>query len=304
MTSVTLSMEIELGWGVHEFQGYHRLSPDRREETKYLKKLLTACDLYGIGFSFDIVGHLLLEECNGNHEGPYPENWFDEDPGTSVDEDPLFYAPDLVNAVRDADVDHEICTHSFSHINCEEHAQEVVTHDLELAQQLHAEKLGEQTQSFVPPKHKIPPAESLHETNIDVIRLAEDNNESKPKKFKTLFFGPHPSIKDSSKEGIHVAGCTPYPSLTSSLLPVGQRQTHPVFRYMPLPTSFRLDLHRRWLKRAVEEAIDTDTQLHLWCHLYDIACEEQWQGIEAFLHDLEQYKKDGEVEIKRLKDIH
>jgi len=114
---ITLSIEIELAWGHHDQQTNHSLLSNRRKiETETLKRLLACCDEYQIPITFDIVGHLLETSCEGTHDGPHETGWFGADPGTDVDSDPLFYAPDLVRMIRTAKVDHEICTHSYSHV--------------------------------------------------------------------------------------------------------------------------------------------------------------------------------------------
>ena len=116
------SIEIELAWGWHDRERenrYESLSSDRTTETETLVWLLDIGDKYRIPFTFDIVAHLLCPSCDGSHAGPHSPGWFKEDPGTDVGTDPLFYAPDLVRMIQDARVDHEICTHTFSHVSAD-----------------------------------------------------------------------------------------------------------------------------------------------------------------------------------------
>ena len=93
MSTVTLSLEVELGWGVHDVDEYERISDRRERETDALERLLSACDKHGVPFSFDIVDHLFHAACSGEHDSPHRDGWFDEDPGTDWKTDPLFYAP-------------------------------------------------------------------------------------------------------------------------------------------------------------------------------------------------------------------
>jgi hypothetical protein len=58
--TITLSLEIELGWGLAQFNKLDTLSDDRRQETDHLRRLLTLCDELSVPITFDIVGHLLL----------------------------------------------------------------------------------------------------------------------------------------------------------------------------------------------------------------------------------------------------
>src|SRR5699024_9049508 len=101
----TFSLEVELGWGVVHYDQMGYLSEDRAKETETLRKLLTLCDTYEITFSFDIVGHLFLDTPLNSYDTPHDEGWFDPIPKTGVSADPEFYAPDLVQMIRDAEMD-------------------------------------------------------------------------------------------------------------------------------------------------------------------------------------------------------
>lgn len=77
--TVTISLEIELAWGVirsHPEKVDERFSADRRRETETLDRLLTLCDDLDIPVNFDVVGHLLLDSCSGRHDGPHPAQVF------------------------------------------------------------------------------------------------------------------------------------------------------------------------------------------------------------------------------------
>jgi len=97
-------MEIELAWGLHDLQNFSEaaesLSHKRKIETKTLASILNICEDYDISFTFDIVGHLFCSECTGKHSGPHPKGWFERDPGTNMQSNPHFYAPDLINMIK------------------------------------------------------------------------------------------------------------------------------------------------------------------------------------------------------------
>lgn len=303
MSVVTLSMEVELGWGVHDVDEYERISHRREAETTYLRRLLEHCDRVGVPFSFDVVGHLLRESCDADHESPHEAGWFDADPGTDVDDDPLFYAPDLVEDIRATDVDHELCTHSFSHVACEHTSTEAVEWDLRKAQAVHEDVLGERTVSFVPPKHERPPVEALRAAGIEIIRMHRSENLSPPAKLMRMTLGPHPAFEPELVDGIVVSYCTTYPSLTSSLLPSGQQRVHPAFRYLPLSLDHRSDLHARYLRRAAEAALESGTPVHLWTHLNDLANEHQWAAVRRFLTELARLEAATDLEVVTMADL-
>lgn len=78
MGTLSPSLEVELGWGqvLNELATrFENLSgPERVIKTQALNVLLNACNRNSLWMTFGVVGHLLLEECDGNHDGP-PRRW-------------------------------------------------------------------------------------------------------------------------------------------------------------------------------------------------------------------------------------
>ncbi|WP_284012013.1 hypothetical protein [Halobaculum litoreum] len=277
-------MEIELGWGVHDLGHDDHLSPDGSTERRYLGKLLEKADECGVPISFNIVGHLLLDECDGTHPGAHEAGWFDADPGTDAETDPLFYAPDAARAVLDADVDHELCTHTFSHVLCGQVSRAVVEDELAAVRSLH-DDLGAPVRSIVPPRHSRPPNDLLADHGIAVARYAvPTSGDGRLRRLRELTVGPHPLWEPALVDGVLETYCTTYPSLTAASLPSGQSPAPRVFR--PVPRAVRKRLHGRYLRRSTERAIETGVPLHLWCHLYDLSNEHQWDVVSDYLEYL------------------
>lgn len=299
---VTLSIEVELGWGMHDRGRYGHLSHRGEEERAFLSRLLDACDAFDVPVSFDVVGHLLLSSCPGTHEGPYPSGWFAADPGTDAERDPLFYAPDAIREIERRRTDHELCTHSFSHVVCDRVDAAVVDRDLELAQACHREHLGAPARTLVPPRHGPPPRESLDRAGIEVVRLAKSPSSPTPvHRFKHLLLGPHPDLSPRLVDGVVETYGTDYMSLTASSLPFGQESTHPAFR--PLPVSLRQRLHTRYLSRQTERVAETGGYLHLWSHLWDLSNEYQWGAVRPYLRRLGRLRDEGRVEVLPMVDL-
>jgi len=294
--TVTLSVEIELGWGVHDIGEYGHLSEDGRAEREFLRKLLDVCDETEIPISFDAVGHLLLASCEGSHAGPYPDGWFDADPGTDVAVDPLFYAPDMIENVRARSTDHELCTHTFSRTPHGSVSTAAVDADLGHAQRVHEDVLGERTRSLVPPRHMAPPSHVLRSNGIDVVREAANRRASNLLgRAKELLLGPPPMGDPTIEDGVCRTLSTTYPNLAAASLPSGKRPAKPLFR--AVPTRIRQRFHRQYLERATMQAIERDTHLHLWCHLYDIANDAQLAPLAGYLRTLERLRDRGRVDI-------
>lgn len=87
-------------------------------------------DNYKIPITFATVGHLFLDGCKkGDHDWmtPVPHyndhwkfvegDWFRHDPHSNVAKDNEWYGPDLIRMIQNAEIKHEISTHTFSHID-------------------------------------------------------------------------------------------------------------------------------------------------------------------------------------------
>lgn len=305
--SVTLSLELELGWGQHDKGGSDICSPDRSAEEEYLEKLLDACDRYELPITFDVVGHLLLESCDGSHSGPHEDGWFDADPGTDAETNPLFYWPDLPHLITERDVNHELATHTFSHVLCDEIDDQTLTWELERCIEAHEEAGLSRPETIVTPRHRPVSYDVLKKADIGGIRaLKEQPHESTFGRYKqratfwTLDRG-HPAYEPARRDGIIELYTTPYPSLTAVHLPNGQLP--PLSAFQRIPVSIRQRIQRSYLMGAIETAIESDSNVHLWSHLYNLSNESQWGCIEPFLEQLGAAQENGDVEVLTMAEL-
>lgn len=298
---LTISIEVELGWGVHDLPGQDHLSTDGSAERTYLRKLLRKSESCEVPISFDIVGHLLLDRCTGIHEGPYQPGWFDSDPGTDSDMNPLFYAPETAEWILDSSVDHELCTHTFSHLLCRRTSDELLERELGHVQALH-EMIDGPVQSFVPPRHSPPNNDVLRRNGIRTVRQAKTvHSPTIAHRFGELTVGPHPQWEPQVVDGVLETYGTSYPSLTARSLPSGQRtQSHPVFGLFPI--AVRKRLHLEYLVRSTQRAIESGTPLHLWCHLFDLSNELQWSVLSSYFEYLSGIP-DEDLQIRTMRHL-
>lgn len=300
---VELSVEIELSWGYHDLdRDSKRLSSDRSPETQALECLLEYCDQLSIPITFDIVGHLLLDSCSGTHDIPYPERWLSADPGTDAEHAPMYYAPDLVERIRSAETNHEICTHTFTHIICNQMQKSVVEADLCQVQRVHEDILGDSTQSLVPPRNSPVPSDILLRNGIKVVRQVKGEIPSnRSKRFWWYLNRTHPVVDPSQVDGLTVTFTSPVQSLTSPCLPVGQERAHPTFRAIPL--SLRNRIHLSYIRDAIERAIEQRSHAHLWTHLHDMANEHQLNIINRTMREISSRVDTGTLQVKRMCDL-
>ena len=130
-----ISADFELAWAFRyskEFdEPYESSIRKAHQARKNFPGLIEVFEKYNTPITWATVGHLFLKECKkGDHDHlkrlPYFENrcwtfqkgdWFDDDPGTDWKTDSEWYGPDLIDMIIKSDVDHEISTHTFSHID-------------------------------------------------------------------------------------------------------------------------------------------------------------------------------------------
>lgn len=312
--TVTISVELELAWGFHDLPGSRAevyISEDRSRETEYLSRLLDLCDSLDVPVTFDVVGHLLLSECDGPHvdgpESPYPPDWFEADPGTDASLDPLYYAPDFAEMVQSADADHEICTHTFSHVLAEHLSADALTLDLEMARAVHRDTGTDLSSSIVLPRHEAPPEGLLSEFGFDCVRVPfYDHRELGPWRHKgkvaSRVLGRRHAIADPGmRDEVLETYCAPEPTLTAPFLRNGGAGPHPIFR--PIPLAVRQKLQERYLVSGALDAAERDSYVHYWTHLYNLSNREQWKPIRLALRRLKELQRRGTIDIETMEAL-
>lgn len=154
-TAVVLSLDAELSWGFHDQE---TVPTERvrhaRESWEYIIDLF---DKYRIPATWAVVGHLFLDSCDGVHsDHPAGEEWFSRDPGGERATDSEWFGQDLIDAIRESEVDHDIGSHSFSHIEFgkQDVSKEVAEAELRYSVDA-AKKDGVDLNSFVFPRNNI-----------------------------------------------------------------------------------------------------------------------------------------------------
>ncbi len=127
--TVCISADFELNWAWRELSLKERNHKGARAR-KNFPLILEILEEYTVPITWATVGHLFLKSCEREgkelpHQSmPRPPvnngwngDWYVHDPCTDVNEDPLWYAPDLIQQIIESNVPHEIATHSFSHVD-------------------------------------------------------------------------------------------------------------------------------------------------------------------------------------------
>ena len=173
---VTISADFELAWAWQHAKGGSTNSALQHAQIarKNIPVILDLSNKYNIPITWFTVGHLFLDKCekfdnNIKHPEikrlPYFENkywkyksgdWFDFDPAGNYQNNPEWYAPDLINDIISRTTNHEIGCHTFSHIDCRDHVCSDEVFDSEIKACISAaEKYNIDLKSFVHPAHTI-----------------------------------------------------------------------------------------------------------------------------------------------------
>lgn len=168
--SVVISLDAELGWGFHDLEDppIDRVESGRRG----WKRMLSMLEHYDVPATWAVVGHLMLESCDGDHAAhPAPPGWFERERTSWRDRPDLRFGTDLVDGVIDADVDHELASHSFSHVLFGEPSttRELATAEFERSQEIAAD-WGHSLESFVYPRNDVGHRDALAESGFRAYR--------------------------------------------------------------------------------------------------------------------------------------
>jgi peptidoglycan/xylan/chitin deacetylase (PgdA/CDA1 family) len=179
---LVISLDFELHWGVRDQRSAH--GPYRANLLGAREAVLRTLDLFaefGVAATWAAVGFLFarsrdeLERFAPTVRPAYQDpalNPYDEALGTGEADDPLHFAPSLIDAIRRADRQ-ELATHTFSHYYCLEPGQtrEAFEADIRSAVAI-AEQYGVRPRTIIFPRNQHNPAytEVLREAGITCYR--------------------------------------------------------------------------------------------------------------------------------------
>jgi hypothetical protein len=155
--ALCISIDLELAWGSWDKPSaeYHRLCAEK--ERAVVSALLERFASREVPVTWAIVGGLLARSSAPAAAGFGERIWF---------------APDLVEAIRDASPTHDIGSHGFAHIYFGQSDRERVREDLRSARRIHDEH-GLRLTSFVFPRNQVAHLDLLAEAGVKVFRGVE-----------------------------------------------------------------------------------------------------------------------------------
>jgi len=140
-----------------------------------LPTFLSLLDTYHIPATFAVVGHVALARC-GQHQTPPPfapawtGDWYAIDPRSDIAVNPNYYGVDLIKRVL-ASGQHEIGSHSFSHVDLADEATGKQIAEFEIKESRHAlETLENSIDTFVFPNNRPAYNDLLVKHNFTIYR--------------------------------------------------------------------------------------------------------------------------------------
>ena len=291
MGSVVLSLDAELGWGFHDFD---TLPTDRVESGRRgWSVMLELLSEFEVPATWAVVGHLMLESCDRRHpEHPAPDGWFERERTEWKDRADLRFAPDLVDSLLAADVDHEFASHSFSHVlfGRSETDRELAEAELRRSTEV-AEEWGQTVDSFIYPRNDIGHRDVLAEYGIQAYRGRSPTRDG----VRGLFDS---TVRDQSllvEPAIDEHGLINVPA---SLFLFGFEGTA-----RTVAESIWQDPMVVQARRGIDEAVRSNGIFHMWLHPNNLTHERDDERMRAILTYLDRKRSETDLTVETMDEV-
>ncbi|MBK6517857.1 MAG: polysaccharide deacetylase family protein [Polyangiaceae bacterium] len=155
---MTISIDLELAWGIWDKPSNDYFGRCAELETHIVESLLSMFDRHGVTATWAFVGRLL-----------------DRAPSFPVKTDhgeKIWYAPHLIDSIREARTEQELGSHSFEHVYFGTIDRQAARADLDAARAVHA-RHGIEFRSFVFPRNQVAHVDLLGEVGLRVFRSVD-----------------------------------------------------------------------------------------------------------------------------------
>jgi peptidoglycan/xylan/chitin deacetylase (PgdA/CDA1 family) len=298
MGTVVLSIDAELAWGFHDFDTL----PERRIRAApdAWLALVAMLDEYDLPATWAVVGHLFLSECDGTHaDHPLSPGWFDRDPGSESGR-PTWFGRELIEAVLDAEADHEIASHSFSHVEFghPQTTREVAAREVQASIDAAAE-MGLSLTSIVFPRNDVGHRDVLAAYGFESYRGGRSarwyDTAITPRLGKLLDATLVRSSPPLSTPSVDEHGLVDVPA---SLCLFGFEG---LARSVVEPIGG--DPILRQATRGIDAAVDADGVFHLWLHPNDLVGERERGRLRRVLAHVAARRADADLTVKTMAEV-
>jgi peptidoglycan/xylan/chitin deacetylase (PgdA/CDA1 family) len=296
MGSVVISVDAELGWGFHDWEE----PPERRVEAARdgWETLLELCSTYDVPATWAVVGHLFLDDCDCYHaDHPSIPGWFERERGAWADRPDLRFGPELIDAIRESSPDHEIASHTFSHVVFDDPraTREILDAELAKAVEIAAEN-GIEYDSFVFPRNAVCARDLLAEHGFTAYR---GERTPRPDGFaraaSKLADVLRPERLPIHQPTVDEHGLVDVPP---SLYLFG-------FEGLPRKVFSRVwtDPVVRQARHGIARAATEDGVFHLWLHPNNLTTDRDRARMEAVLASLVRHRAESGLRVETMREV-
>jgi len=293
--SVVISLDAELAWG---FADRDDPPTDRVDAARDAWTwLLDLFDEFSVPATWAVVGHLFLDDCDREHAAlDAPSDWFAFERSTYLDRPDVRFGPDLVDAIEDARVDHEIGSHSFAHLLFDdgELRRDVADADVERAVAVAADR-GIDLDAFVFPRNVVGHRDVLAEHGFRTYRAAGDARPGLARIAGKLGGVANPDRLPLVEPSVDEHGLVAVPP---SLFLFGfEGVARDVLRAVWMDPVVR---QARWL---VDRAASEDGVCHLWLHPNNVVDDAARDRLRAIVAHVGRRRDQGLVDVATMGDV-
>ncbi|UHQ95335.1 polysaccharide deacetylase family protein [Haloterrigena alkaliphila] len=291
MGSVVVSLDAELGWGFHDLPD----PPTERVEAgrRGWQVMLELLDEFDVPATWAVVGHLMLDSCDGSHEShPAPSGWFDREREAWRDREDLRFGPDLVAGILEADADHEFASHSFSHVlfGREETERELAVAELDRATEIAAE-WNQSVDTFIYPRNDVGHRDVLAEYGVSAYRGKSPTRDGVRGVFDSTVRDRSMLVDPATDE----YGLVNVPASLFLFGFEGPART--------VAESIWTDPMLELARRGIDEAVHGDGVFHIWLHPNNLTSERDDARMRSILSYLAKRRAETDLTVETMGDV-
>ena len=277
-----LSIDLEMTWGVWDYATAAAEEIAIEKERAIVEELLELLRQYGIRATWATVGALFDTGHSGREQKK--EAW---------------YAPELVEKIRDDIVDHEVATHSYEHVYFREISRDRAAADLKQARRVHGHN-RHPFNSIVFPRNQVAHLDVVQNSGIRVFRSVDagilgwsSRHAPKLRPGLNLLSKMIPTPAPTVLPRRHSNGLVELPS---SLLLLGRNG----FRRIVNPSVMKAKINSSLLVAAARRRI-----FHLWFHPSNFyhQTKNQFAILESGLRTVAKMRDNGTLDVNTMDDF-
>jgi len=292
MGSVVISIDAELGWGFHD----RRELPVERIRTarRNWRRLSSLFDEYEIPVTWAIVGHLFCEKCERTHTDHPAGTRCCSSAAGDVPAEKVWFGDGVVEAVRDADVAHEIAGHGFTHVHFEHGRmyREFAASEVRSCLAAASER-GLTLDSFVFPVNRVGYRDLLADHGITCYRGETPSRRNRRQKLLDVVRnrGRPPTVVPEVDE----YGLVNVPASMNLFGFEGWARS--------LVQPIRGDPITNRIQRGIDALAERDGVLHLWFHPHDLTHRRDFERFRSVLDAIARGRDHASIRVETMGDV-